>query len=148
VSGVRISAVAAAIALVLAACGSSGLTDAQLRTRATRICELTTERTGRIATPAEPSQEAAFVSHGIAALAPKVAALRRLRAPSDMSGDFRAAVQATSAELTALRSTLRGLRAGNDPVVAIKTLQEQLKPAEAQAGAAWTTLQLPACQDD
>ncbi len=65
-----------------------------------------------------------------------------------MSGDFHAAVQATDAELTALRSTLRGLRAGNDPVVAIKTLQEQLKPAEAEAGTAWTTLQLPACRGD
>ena len=37
------------------------------------------------------------------------------------------------AELAALRSSLKGLRAGNDPVVAIKTLQQQLTPRRASA---------------
>jgi hypothetical protein len=150
VRAARIPVLAATIALMLAACGSSssGLTDSQLRTRATRICGLAARRTDRIATPAEPRQGAAFINHGIAALAPELAALRRLGAPSDMAGDYRDALDATSAELTALRSTVKGLKAGNDPVVAIKTLEQQLKPAEAKASLAWATLDLPACQDD
>jgi hypothetical protein len=57
-------------------------------------------------------------------------------------------VEATSAELTALRSTLKGLKAGNDPVVAIKTLQQQLAPAEMKASIAWSALELPACRGD
>jgi hypothetical protein len=135
-------------AVLLAGCGSTALTDSQLRSRAGRICTLATQRTDGIATPRMPTQEASFVSRGIAAMTPEVTALRRLRAPGDMADDYRDAVEATGAELTALRSTLKGLRAGNDPVVAIKTLQQQLAPAEFKAGIAWSALELPACRGD
>lgn len=135
-------------AILVAGCGSHTLTDSQLRTRATRICRLAARRTDRIATPTSPGQEAEFLNRGIAALTPELTALKRLSAPDDMSGDYRAAVDATGAELAALRSTRKGLRAGNDPVVAIKTLQQELTPAEAKASSAWTTLELPACRGD
>jgi hypothetical protein len=135
-------------AALLAGCGSTALTANQLRARAGRICTLATQRTDRITTPALPSQEASFISRGVAALAPEVTDLQRLRAPGDMAGDYRDAVEATSSELTALRSTLKGLKAGNDPVVAIKTLQQQLAPAEFKAGIAWSALELPACRGD
>ena len=135
-------------AALLAGCGSTALTDTQLRSRAGRICALATRRTDRIATPTMPTQEASFVSRGIAAMAPEVTALRRLRAPGAMADDYRDAVEATSTELTALRSTLKGLKAGNDPVVAIKTLQQQLAPAEIKASIAWSALELPACRGD
>lgn len=135
-------------AMLVTGCGSGTLTDGQLRTRATRICRLATLRTDRITTPTAPGQEAAFLSRGVAALTPELTALQRLTAPDDMSGDYRDAVDATGAELAALRSTLKGLRAGNDPVVAIKTLQQELAPAEAKASSAWTTLELPACRGD
>ena len=137
-----------AAALLVTGCGSHTLTDGQLRTRATRICKLATLRTDRITTPTAPGQGAAFLSRGVAALTPELTALQRLTAPDDMSGDYRDAVDATGAELAALRSTLKGLRAGNDPVVAIKTLQQELSPAEAKASSAWTTLELPACRGD
>jgi hypothetical protein len=133
---------------LVAGCGSDTLTDSQLRARATRICTLATRRTDRITTPTTPGQGAAFLSRGITALSPELKALKRLSAPGDMGGDYRDAVDATGAELVALRSTLKGLRAGNDPVVAIKTLQRELKPAEARASSAWTTLELPACRGD
>jgi hypothetical protein len=136
------------VVFLLAACGSTSVTDSQLRVRAGRICTLAARRTDRIATPATPGQEAAFLSRGIAAMAPELTALRRLRAPGDMADEYRDAVEATGTELAALRSTLKGLRAGNDPVVAIKTLQQQLAPAEAKASRAWTTLELPACRGD
>jgi hypothetical protein len=133
-------------AAVLVGCGSTALSDSQLRTRASRICTLATRRTDRITTPALPSQEASFIKRGIAALSPELTALQRLRAPGDMTDDYRDAVEATAAEVTALRSTLKGLKTGNDPVVAIKTLQQELAPAETKAGFAWSALELPACR--
>jgi hypothetical protein len=142
----RLAATLLMAAMLAAGCGSHALTDSQLRARATRICQLATVRSDRIATPTAPGQGATFLSRGIAALTPELTALKRLSAPDDMSGDYRDAVDATGMELTALRSTLKGLRAGNDPVVAIKTLQAELAPAEAKASSAWTTLELPACR--
>jgi hypothetical protein len=134
-------------AVLLAGCGgSTALSDSQLRSRASRICTLATRRTDRITTPMMPSQGASFINRGIAALTPELTALQRLRAPGDMTDDYRDALEATSAEVAALRSSLKGLKAGNDPVVAIKTLQQQLKPAETKAGFAWSALELPACR--
>ena len=57
---------------------------------------------------------------------------------------FRTARTATEQELKALQSSLKGLKAGNDPIVAIKTLQTQLAPLEKQASAAWRALGVPA----
>jgi hypothetical protein len=144
----RLLAAALVAAALLAGCGSSALTDTQLRSRAGRICALAARRTDRVATPTMPSQEASFIRRGIAAMTLEVTALQRLSAPGDMADDYRDAVEATSAELTALRSTLKGLKAGNDPVVAIKTLQQQLAPAEMKASIAWSALELPACRSD
>jgi hypothetical protein len=135
-------------AVLLAGCGSNALSDSQLRSRAGRICALATQRTGRIPTPTLPTQEAQFLSRGIAALTPELNALRRLRPPGDMAGDYRDAVEAIGSELAALRSTLKGLRAGNDPVVAIKTLQQELAPAETKASIAWSALDLQACRSE
>jgi hypothetical protein len=130
-----------ALALALAGCGSSALTPVQLRTRATSICNAATERTEAIALPEVPSAGERFLSRGIAVLGPELAQLKALRA----TGTFRDAVTATSAELAALRSSRKGLRAGNDPVVAIKTLQRQLLPLEAKANGAWRRLGISAC---
>jgi hypothetical protein len=135
-------------AVLVAGCGSSTLSGSQLRRRAGQVCTLATQRTDRIRTPTLATQEAAFLSRGIAALAPELTGLRRLHAPGDMADDYRDAVAATASELAKLRSTLKGLRAGNDPVVAIKTLEQQLAPPEARARSAWTTLELPACRGD
>ncbi|MGI8715148.1 MAG: hypothetical protein ACR2NR_18590 [Solirubrobacteraceae bacterium] len=134
------------IVVVIAGCGANSLSAGQLRTRATRICTLAQRRTARIATPALPSQGARFLGGGVAALAPELTALRRLRAPTDLAAHYRTALTATAQELAALRSSLKGLKAGNDPVVAIKTLQTQLTPLEARAAGAWGALDLPACQ--
>ena len=61
------------------------------------------------------------------------------------SGSLHVATLAMQGELAALRSSLKGLRAGNDPVVAIKTLQQQLIALEQRANGAWRTLKVPAC---
>ena len=138
--------VVALAALLVSGCGSSGaLSVQQLRRRATQICDNGRRRTDQIALPTAPTQGTRFIIQGIAALDPPLTRLRRLGAPVEMAGDYRNAIGAFTSELTALRSTLDGLHAGNDPVVAIKTLAQQLAPAEARAAGAWRALGVPAC---
>ena len=130
----------------LTACGSSGsLSGAQLRTRAGHICRIARRRSDRIAAPTALAQGARFISRGIAALDPQRRALARLRAPGEMRDDYRHALDAFADELNAMRSTLKGLRAGNDPVVAIKTLQQELRAPERRAAAAWAAMHVPGC---
>jgi hypothetical protein len=140
-----LAAVLVASALV-AGCGSNALSDSQLRSRANRICRLAQRRAARISTPTTPAGGAKFLNRGIAALAPQLRALQRLHPSSGLSDDYRTALSVTGKELAALRSAVRGLKAGNDPVVAIKTLQQQLAPLEADSARAWNALELPACQ--
>ncbi len=128
-------------ALALASCGSTGLSASQLKTIATRLCGAAAAREATIGLPEVPSGGQRFLTRGIAVLTPEVTELRELGA----TGTFRDAVAATSAELAALRFTLKGLRAGNDPVVAIKTLQQRLLPLEFKANRAWQRLGIPVC---
>lgn len=133
------------ISIGLAGCGADSLSGQQLRARAVQICSAAVLRTDAIVTPITPGQGARYLRQGADALVPEVRALDRLRPPRDMAGRFRTATSADDHELRALRSAVRGLRAGNDPVVAIKTLQQQLAPAEARADGAWASLGVPSC---
>jgi hypothetical protein len=144
---VRASAVAALAcgALLLGGCGSSSLSNTQLQRKAGRICATAQRASQSIAAPTDPAQGEAFLQHGIAALAQPVTALHRLKPSSDLQDDYAKALSATDHELALLRSALRGLKAGNDPVVAIKTLQDELGPAEDAAGSAWREVHVPAC---
>jgi hypothetical protein len=138
-------AVTFTLVLGLIGCGSSSLSDPQLRTRAARICTAARGATNRIPTPDLPSQGAPFLSRGIAALAPELAALGKLHPGGTASKIYADALANSRLELQALRFTLRGLRAGNDPVVAIKTLQQRLAPLESAADDAWGSLGIEAC---
>jgi hypothetical protein len=143
-------ACAPALVLVLAAagCGGSSATSAhQLRAQAARVCAVTTQRLNRIPTPQVPSDGAAFLRGGIAALTPELAAFSAMHPGGELGGQFRSARNATEQELRVLQSSLKGLKAGNDPIVALKTLQTQLAPLEKQAGAAWRALGVPDCAD-
>jgi hypothetical protein len=135
--------VVAAIVLALgtAGCGNSVLSTAQMRTDATRICRLTANQTSAIVTPADPNSGERFLSRGVAALAREVVELHALRT----TPAFADAVDGTAAEVAALRFSLKGLRSGNDPVVTIKTLQQQLAPLELRSSRAWGALGVPAC---
>jgi hypothetical protein len=133
------------ISFAAAGCGSSSLSSAQLRSRATQACDLTNRRLGQIPTPQVPGAGAAFLSRGVAALRPELAALERLHAGGAAADPYSRALAASDQELKALQSSLKGLKAGNDPVVAIKTLQQQLAPLEARGIAAWRALGIPAC---
>jgi hypothetical protein len=150
VSGARAARTCAAAALACAAlllggCGSSSLSNTQLRRKAGRICVTAQRASESIAAPTDPANGQSFLQRGIAALAPAVTALHRLKPSSDLQGVYATALGATDRELALLRSALRGLKAGNDPVVAIKTLQNELGPAEDAAGRAWHEVDVPAC---
>ncbi|MDQ6836691.1 MAG: hypothetical protein M3016_10950 [Actinomycetota bacterium] len=130
------------VLVAVAACGSGALSLGQLRTQAGRICSVTARRTTRISAPNSPQDGARFISGGIGALAHELAALRGLPADDD---HYQQALRATAKEVTALRFALAGLHAGNDPVVAIKTLEQRLLPLERRADGAWRALRIPTC---
>ena len=137
-----------ALALASAGCGgSSSMSARQLRTDAGGVCTVATQRLNAIPTPQVPSDGSSFLRRGIAALKPEISALAALHPTGEMATHLQRAQTATDQELKVLQSTLKGLGAGNDPIVAFKTLQTQLAPLETQAGAAWRALGVPACAD-
>jgi len=134
------------LALAAAGCGGSANTSAhRLRDDAGRVCAVATQRLNAIHTPQVPSQGMAFLRSGIAALRPEVAALAPMHPEGAAGVHFRAARTATEQELKTLQSSLKGLQAGNDPIVAFKTLQAQLAPLETRATSAWRAMNVPAC---
>jgi hypothetical protein len=148
VSARRACAPVLALALAAAGCGgSSSMSGRQLRADASRVCTVAAKNLNRIPTPQVPSDGAAFLRGGIAALEGELAALSAMHPGGELGGHFRAARTATEQELTVLQSSLKGLKAGNDPIVAVKTLQAQLAPVEKRAGAAWRALGVPECAD-
>jgi hypothetical protein len=139
------TALLAGAAVLLAGCGSSTLSSGQLRRKAGHICLTAQQRSESIRAPGDPQRAVRFLRRGVAALAPQVVALHRLKPPDDLADDYAAALRATDRELAVLRSALKGLQAGNDPVVAIGTLQHDLDPAEDAAATAWHAVGVPAC---
>lgn len=135
-----------ALALAAAGCGgSSSMSTRQLRTDAGRVCTVATERLNAIPTPQVPSEGSSFLRRGIAALRPEIGALATLHPTGEIATDLQRAQAATEQELKVVQSTLKGLTAGNDPIVAFKTLETELAPLEKQAGAAWRALGVTAC---
>jgi hypothetical protein len=144
----RACVVLVALALLMSACGgASSLSARQLRARATRACAAATARLDSIPTPKAPAAGASFLRRGIAALGPELARLATLHPTGELGAAYDRARTATEQELAALKSSLKGLRAGNDPVVAIKTLQTELVGLEKRATAAWRQLEIPGCVD-
>jgi hypothetical protein len=138
---VRIAGLGLVAAVTLTGCGGSSLSPSQLRAVATRSCTLTARQLDRIATPTSVAAGQRFVDEGAHALGREVSELRALHA----TGTFGEAVRITGEELAALDFTVHGLRAGNDPVVAIKTLQARLGPLEARGDEIWRSLHIPTC---
>jgi hypothetical protein len=142
---VRRSAAALAVALVLAACGSTALSDPQLRADASRICSFTRRRTDRIPVPSEAAGGASFLRRGVASLKPELAGLRGLRPPRAAAAEYRTAVDTVALELQTLERALASIRHGGDPLQIFPSISRQLEPLEARANGAWMTLQIPAC---
>lgn len=140
-----ITAPALVVMLVVAGCGSSSLSAAQLHSGANRACAAARRALAAVRTPRSPAGGAAFLSRGIRVLEPELTALERLHPGGDQASSYARARDATRQELSALQSTLKGVKAGNDPVVAIKTLQQQLLPLERRAATAWAATGVLAC---
>jgi len=137
--------VTGAAALLLVGCGSTTLSSKQLRTRATSMCTVAARKAGNIPTPTDPAGGAGFLRRGVAALSPEVAALKRLKPPSDVADVYENSVKGLEQQLSLVSATIQHLRRGQDPVVAMKTLQQRLSPIEASVDGGWRTLGIPAC---
>ena len=133
-------------ALVLAGCGSKPpLSTTELSNQATRVCTLAGQQTDVIPTPASPAGTASFLRRGIAVMAPELQGLRTLKPTSDVAQVYATSIDSFAKKLGYLKDTMRDLAGGEDPVIAIKTLQQELAPIEAQENGAWQALDVPAC---
>ena len=138
--------VLAVAGLVLDGCGASALSISQLRVTATRICNVAASRADDIPTPATPAAGAVFIRRGVDAFSPELRELQALQVSSGSSHTYAAALAPVASELSAMRSALRTLSTGGDPLNTIKRLQRRLAPQEARANLAWQTLGIEACQ--
>jgi hypothetical protein len=135
----------ALLGIMFAGCGSSPLSTSELHNDATRVCLLASRQTDRIATPNSPAGTEAFLRRGIAALTPELAGLQSLHPSSEVADVYNAAVKSLGQQLAFLKDALHDLQKGQDPVIALKTLQQELAPIKAQANGGWDALQIPAC---
>jgi hypothetical protein len=137
--------VAVALAVLVTGCGSSSLSTAALRTRATRICRAANARAARIPTPALPDESAAFLRQSVTTLGAEHTALRRLRPTAEARPVYTEALDQFGQEIALLRDALTGLTHGGDPVSTVATLQRHLAPLEVKENAAWDKLEIGAC---
>lgn len=141
----KCGATAILAAVLVTGCGTVPASVIDLRREARVICVRTNRSLSQTSTPASPSQVPSFLARGIAHLETELARLQRLRAPRDVADVYSAALAALTRELDALRATGAALRQGEDPVLAVRDLQQRLGPLIRQANDAWTALQIPAC---
>jgi hypothetical protein len=132
-------------ALVLAGCGSKPLSTTELTNDATRVCTIASRQTDLIPTPASPAGTAAYLRRGIAVMTPELRGLRALRPSNDVADVYATSLGSFAKQLSYLKDTMRDLAGGEDPVIAIKTLQQELGPIESQENGAWQALEIPAC---
>jgi hypothetical protein len=95
--------------------------------------------------PSSPAGTVVFVRQGVAALRPELAGLRALRPPQSLASTYANSLGELGQLVQDMKATAVGLSRGNDPVVAIKTLAQQLAPLEAQQNEGWQSLGVPAC---
>ncbi|HWE31862.1 MAG TPA: hypothetical protein VG410_00175 [Solirubrobacteraceae bacterium] len=129
----------------LAGCGSSSLSDHDLRADAAVACRHASQRLSRIIQPASATAALPFLRRGIAVLGPELAALRRLAPGTDLSAAYHATVANFGAAVQRVRGTVAVLTSGGDPVASFTTLEHELTPIVAGENAGWRRLQIPAC---
>jgi hypothetical protein len=134
-----------AAVVVLAGCGSSSLSDRDLRNDAGVVCKTAGVRLGRVSAPATPSDGLKFLRHGAAALGPELVELRKLAPSGDLAGRYDAATGQFADALTAVRAAITRLQHGGDPVSEFQALERQLAPILARENEDWNSLQISAC---
>ncbi len=131
--------------LLVVGCGSSPLSLGDLRSQASRVCSASNVRLDRIPTPASPAQAEAFLTRGLAALRSELTQLQALQPPNEDAAVYRATLTSFSRQLSYLRDAIDDLRRGEDPLVALKTLQHEISSLQSQENAGWQALGIPAC---
>ncbi len=139
------AAVGTLLALALAACGSTSLSDRDLRQDATQLCNVARFRTNRISPPRSPAAGLAYLRKGVSALAPELAALRRLGPSTDLAKNYDATLAEFAGSVQTLRTAIADLQSGAGPVSTYQALERQLAPILARENASWQELQIPAC---
>jgi len=138
---------AAVVAVTLAGCGSTTLSAHAVRTRAALLCTTAIRRSDKIAMPSSTSAGAAFLAKGITVFGSEVQALHKLAPPHELASAYRTALSTATQQLDALIATEHDLRAGGDPVIAIKQLDLELGPINARDRQAWRAVGVPDCID-
>jgi hypothetical protein len=141
------AAAAGALIFALAGCGSSTLSARALRTQASGVCTSAVRRGARIAPPRSNSGGTAFLARGITVFRPELEALRKLAPPRGLAVAYRAALADTAQQLDALVASEADLRGGDDPVVAIRQLYDELTAIDARDREAWNAVGAPACSN-
>ena len=141
----RRAALAALAAVMLGGCGGSSLSNDQLRSQATRLCNLAESQTDRAATPSSPTEMTGFLEKGIAVMKPELVQLRALHPTQDLTPVYATATAALAQQLAALQRAEATIQRGDNPVTATKALGQKLAPLRMEADGAWQALQLPAC---
>ena len=141
----RRALLAALSLMALAGCGSSTLSDHDLRADATAVCGHAAERLRRISQPSSPTASLPFLRRGVAVLGPELAALRRLAPGPDLSTGYHATVAYFGAAVQRVRATIAVLTSGGDPVASFTTLEHELSPIVASENSGWRAVQIPAC---
>jgi hypothetical protein len=135
----------AVLALVLAGCGTTTLTAAQMRTQAGRICAHAAERAARIPAPATPDASERFLRAGLGAMRPAAEGLRALKPPDEMRESYGQAVALNAKALASVARQEHAIARGEDAPTAFRRLQAELDPIVRVEDATWRALQIPAC---
>jgi hypothetical protein len=135
----------AALAALVAGCGSSSLSASQLRSQAAQVCEQAGQQTGNIKDPTRLSGGVIFLRRGIAVLSPELHQLQKLTPSPASERSYSAALGAFSEELHDLTTTVHGLAKGEDPVDSMQSLEDHLEPLQTREDVAWRALGISAC---
>lgn len=134
------------LATLIGGCGaSSRLSANELMRRATRVCQEAAAQTARIPSPSGPDETALYLKRGIAVMKPELEQLRALRPPGDVADVYRVSMTTFARKLEYLNAAVHDLAGGEDPIIAMRTLEKNLAPVQSQEDGAWQALQIAAC---
>jgi len=142
---------ALAAAVTLAACGGDdALSPADYRAEAKTICEQADKATEAVQTPTKPTAEA-ISTYFRELLKPNEQATSRfaeLAPPAELKSAHDEILQVNRAGATVVRTVIRDVDGGKDPVTVLQSATTELRTLNSRAQAAAGKLGVPACADE